>query len=173
MKYLVTVPPYTLKFLNVILGQYQDFPKYSLCSIDRESYIISAMVENSDEGWSQEGRMVHNFQIGRYCSMAEDLFFLIGRGKDYEHVSTSAAKVFHQRGEVIGHKHHEKGSIIIENDVWIGRKASVMSGVTIHNGAIVGAMSHVVKDVPPYAIVGGNPARVIGYRFDEKIIQKL
>lgn len=48
-----------------------------------------------------------------------------------------------------------------------------MSGVTIHNGAIVGAMSHVVKDVPPYAIVGGNPARVIGYRFDEKIIQKL
>lgn len=113
MKYLVTVPPYTLKFLNVILGQYQDFPKYSLCSIDRESYIISAMVENSDEGWSQEGRMVHNFQIGRYCSMAEDLFFLIGRGKDYEHVSTSAAKVFHQRGEVIGHKHHEKGSIII------------------------------------------------------------
>lgn len=131
------------------------------------------MVENSDEGWSQEGRMVHNFQIGRYCSMAEDLFFLIGRGKDYEHVSTSAAKVFHQRGEVIGHKHHEKGSIIIENDVWIGRKASVMSGVTIHNGAIVGAMSHVVKDVPPYAIVGGNPARVIGYRFDEKIIQKL
>lgn len=153
--------------------RYSDFPSYSLLSIDRESYMVHSLVENSDEGWCVEGKLVHNLQVGRYCSFAEDVFFLIGRGKDYKRVSTSAAKVFHQSGAVEKYQHREKGSIMIENDVWVGRRASFMSGVTVHNGAIVAAMSHVVKDVPPYAIVGGNPAKVIGYRFSDEIIHKL
>ncbi len=66
-----------------------------------------------------------------------------------------------------------KGDIIIENDVWIGAKATVMSGVTIHNGAVVAAGSVVTKDVPPYAIVAGNPAKVVKYRFTEEQIKKL
>lgn len=145
---------------------------YSLLSVDKESYIVGATIENSDEGWLSTGRLVHNLQIGRYCSLADEIFFLIGRGKDYLRVSTSSAKVFLLDG--IGeYKHHEKGSLIIENDVWVGYGASFMSGVTVHNGAIVGAKAHVVKDVPPYAIVGGNPARIVGYRFDEETIRKL
>lgn len=172
MVYSMAVSPYTVTDLNRYNCSYNNLPEYALLSIDRESYICSSVIENSDEGQVPNGRVIHNLQIGRYCSLSNDIYFLIGRGKDYSRVTTSAAKVFHQAPNMY-HKHHEKGSVIIQNDVWVGRKASFMSGVTVYNGAIVAAMSHVVKDVPPYAIVGGNPAKVIGYRFEEEIIKKL
>lgn len=63
--------------------------------------------------------------------------------------------------------------ITIGNDVWIGRKAIIMYGVTVGDGAIVAAAALVTKDVPPYAIVGGVPAKVIKYRFDDEIIERL
>jgi acetyltransferase-like isoleucine patch superfamily enzyme len=66
-----------------------------------------------------------------------------------------------------------KGDIQIENDVWIGATSTIMSGVTIHNGAIIGAGSTVTKDVPPFAIVAGNPGRIVKYRFTEEQIEKL
>ncbi len=65
------------------------------------------------------------------------------------------------------------GDIVIEDDVWIGTKAVILPGVTIGKGAIVGASAVVTKDVPPYAIVGGVPARIIKYRFDTKTRKKL
>jgi len=66
-----------------------------------------------------------------------------------------------------------KGDVVIGNDVWVGMEALILSGVTIGDGAIIGARAVVAKDVPPYAIVVGNPAQIIRYRFDEKIIAKL
>ena len=66
-----------------------------------------------------------------------------------------------------------KGDIIIENDVWIGATSTIMSGIKISNGAVVAGGSVVTKDVPPYAIVAGNPAKVVKYRFTEKQIDKL
>lgn len=66
-----------------------------------------------------------------------------------------------------------KGSIVIKDDVWVGANSLILSGVTIGQGAVVAAGSVVTKDVPPYAIVGGNPAKIIRYRFEEKIIKKL
>jgi serine acetyltransferase len=66
-----------------------------------------------------------------------------------------------------------KGDIIIQNDVWIGAKSTIMSGVKISNGSIVGAGSVVTKDVPPYAIVAGNPAKIVKSRFTEEQIEKL
>jgi serine acetyltransferase len=66
-----------------------------------------------------------------------------------------------------------KGDIIIENDVWVGATSTIMSGVKISNGAVVAGGSVVVKDVPPYAIVAGNPAKVVKYRFSEEQIEKL
>ena len=66
-----------------------------------------------------------------------------------------------------------KGDIVIDNDVWIGYEALIMAGVHIGNGAIIGSRAVVTKDVPPYTIVGGVPARPIRKRFDEEVIQKL
>ena len=62
-----------------------------------------------------------------------------------------------------------KGDTVIGNDVWIGRDSVIMPGVTIGDGAIVAAYSVVAKDVPPYSVVGGNPARLIKKRFDEEL----
>ena len=66
-----------------------------------------------------------------------------------------------------------KGDIVIGNDVWIGYEAVIMTGVHIGNGAIIAARAVVTKDVPPYTIVGGVPARPIRKRFDEEVIRKL
>lgn len=66
-----------------------------------------------------------------------------------------------------------KGQVIIQNDCWIGMGTTINAGVTIHDGAVVATNALVAKDVPPYAIVGGNPAKIIGYRFSEDIIEKL
>lgn len=65
------------------------------------------------------------------------------------------------------------GATVIGNDVWIGSEAMIMAGVNIGSGAVVAARAVVTKDVPPYAVVGGNPAQIIKYRFDEKTITQL
>ena len=67
----------------------------------------------------------------------------------------------------------EKTDFIIENDVWIGNDVSIKPGVTIGNGAVVAAHAVVTKDVPPYAIVGGVPAKIIKYRFPPEVISEL
>ena len=66
-----------------------------------------------------------------------------------------------------------KGDITIGNDVWIGYEAAILAGVTIGDGAIIGAIALVTKDVPPYTIVGGTPAKEIRKRFDEKVASTL
>ncbi|MFX3636497.1 MAG: CatB-related O-acetyltransferase [Candidatus Pristimantibacillus sp.] len=65
------------------------------------------------------------------------------------------------------------GNVVIGNDVWMGLSSTIMSGVKIGDGAVIAAHALVTKDVPPYAIVGGNPAKVIKYRFPQNIIDKL
>ena len=66
-----------------------------------------------------------------------------------------------------------KGPIIVGNDVWIGFRSIILSGVTIGDGAVIYAGSVVTKDIPPYAIVAGVPAKIIRYRFDAKTIERL
>lgn len=66
-----------------------------------------------------------------------------------------------------------KGDLIVGNDVWIGHNATLMAGITVGDGSIIATNSTVVKDVPPYAIVGGNPAKVIRHRFSDETISKL
>ena len=72
-------------------------------------------------------------------------------------------------------KGHPKsnGDVIIGNDVWIGNNVTILSGITIGDGAVIGCNSHVVKDIEPYSIYGGNPAKLIKLRFTQEQINKL
>ena len=112
---------------------------------------------------------VHNIHIGNYVSIATDVSFCVGSNHDVKALNLS----FGATEDSTEFNASDKGQILIQNDVWIGHGATIMGGVTIHNGAVVAANSHVVKDVPPYAIVGGNPAKIIKYRFSQDIIKKL
>lgn len=80
---------------------------------------------------------------------------------------------FHPEWCLVENFDDSRKGVTIENDVWIGASCLVMDGVTIHNGAIVAAGAVVTKDVPPFAVVGGVPAKVIKYRFSKEVIDKL
>ena len=110
--------------------------------------------------WSNDNNKV---VIGNYCSIADDVTFIVSSDHPSNLVSTFPFKIMclqSRKSESIS-----KGDIIVEDDVWIGYGATIMSGVHIGQGAIVASRALVTHDVPPYAIVGGVPAKVIKYRF--------
>lgn len=113
--------------------------------------------------------------IGRYCSIAAGT--VLGHSRQshpLEWLSTHS-KLFAMRaaqgGDTSGH--YRSSPTTIGHDVWIGRDAMIMDGITLGTGAVVGAQSLVNKDVPPYAIVAGTPARIIRYRFEPALIERL
>ena len=110
----------------------------------------------------------YKLKIGNYCSIATNVMFLLDADHYTNHVSSFPFKV-----KVLGEKFEgvSKGNIIVDDDVWIGYGATILSGVHIGQGAIVAAGAVVSRDVPPYAIVGGVPAKVLKYRFAEDVIE--
>lgn len=116
-----------------------------------------------------------NVGIGAFCSIA-DRVCVGGAGHPIERVSSSP--VFHEGNNVLGvnlqsFPFEHTPITTIENDVWIGLGSTVISGVTIHNGAVIGAGSVVTHDVPAYEIWAGNPAKKIRDRFDKAIAEKI
>ncbi len=109
--------------------------------------------------------------IGNYCSIGDNTTFLLGIDHPTNYLSTFPFKVKSCKMTCV--ESISKGNIVVNDDVWIGYGATILSGVNIGQGAIIGANSVVSKDVPPYAIVGGVPARVIRYRFEKNIIDEL
>jgi len=108
-------------------------------------------------------------KVGNFCSISSSAVFMLGGGHDYTHLSMYP---FRQRYDGV-QESLSKGDIILEDDVWIGEHVVVMSGVTIGQGAVIAAGAVVTKDIAPYAIAGGVPAKVIKYRFPEEIRRKL
>ena len=115
------------------------------------------------------GNNAEQIKIGNFCSIAKDVKFILGGEHEYVTLSTYPFKRMILNSNVIEAK--SKGPIIIGDDVWIGYGSIILSGVTIGQGAIIGAGSIVSKDVPPYAIYAGN--RIVKYRFDANTIEKL
>lgn len=115
-------------------------------------------------------------EIGRFCSIAQEVNIFLGGNHRIDWVTTypfnSINYTFPDWKHLQGHP-SSKGDIIIGNDVWIGYGASIMSGVKIGDGAVIGAKSVVSRDVKPYEIVAGNPAVTIKKRFSDDIIEKL
>lgn len=107
--------------------------------------------------------------IGDYCSIARDVIFILGGEHKYCHISTFPFQaVFKNIFEATS-----KGPIILEDDVWIGENSLILSGVTLRRGTVVAAGSVVTKSSEPYSIIGGNPAKLIKYRFEPDVINKL
>jgi chloramphenicol O-acetyltransferase type B len=104
--------------------------------------------------------------VGRYCSLNDGSYLLTGGNHHGEYVSTCL--FYWATGAGPPESADSNGPIAIGNDVWSGFGSVVFSGVTVGDGAIIGAGAIVTKDVPPYAIVGGIPARIISYRFDKE-----
>ena len=113
--------------------------------------------------------------IGKYCSIGSGAVFMMAGNQGHRMDWVSTFPFYFQANIFKASKNaYEKvGDTQLGNDVWIGSEAMIMAGVTIGSGAVVAARAVVTKDVPPYAVVGGNPAQVIRYRFDEKTIAKL
>lgn len=130
----------------------------------------------------EEANVLYNYDfskvklvIGKFCAIAAETRFIMTGDHKLDAISTYPFPIF-------GHGWEKaftiadlpvKGDIIVGNDVWFGYDSLIMNGVTIGNGAIVAARSVVVKDVPAFSIVAGNPAKVVKMRFDEASIKRL
>lgn len=113
--------------------------------------------------------------IGKFCAIASDVKFIMNGGNHHTDYFTSYPfSIFGQAWEKAEPSSWPyKGDTVIGNDVWIGYNAVIMPGVTVGDGAIIGAKSVVTKNVTPYTIVAGNPAQPIKKRFDDDIINLL
>jgi len=114
--------------------------------------------------------------IGKFCMIASDVKFIMNGANHLSNaISAYPFAVFGNGWEnaMDGKSYPNKGDITIGNDVWIGYNATIMAGVTIGDGAIIATNATVVKDVAPYSIVGGNPAKEIKKRFSDEKIQQL
>lgn len=166
MSITLNVPQYSVTedtvYWNDLFEEHKNLPM--LC-IGRDSYIEETQVE---AGPDQD--LLYSIQVGRYSSIARDTKMIIDLNHDYKRVCQGRISgVAYQRP----HLTRRKGQIVIMNDCWIGNGVIMLGGITIGNGAVVAAGAVVTKDVPAYAIVAGNPAKVIGYRFEPEQIAAL
>lgn len=113
--------------------------------------------------------------IGKFCAIAAETKFIMTGDHKLDAISTYPFPIFQDGWESVYDIKDlpVKGDIIIGNDVWMGYDCLIKNGVTIGDGAIIAARAVVVKDVPPYAIVAGNPAKIVKMRFDDQTIERL
>lgn len=129
--------------------------------------------------WTYGSPAVLNFhdggtlRMGRFCSIAGGVTILLGGEHRYDWVTTYPFNIVCDEARSFHGHPRCKGPVVIGSDVWIGHDATILSGVTIGDGAVVAACSVVAKNVPSYGIVAGNPARLVKYRFNESQIAAL
>lgn len=115
---------------------------------------------------------IHSARIGSFCAISWDVT-INAISHPVERLSISAFSYVPEFGNFVKKREQSYRQVAIGNDVWIGAHAVIMPGIKVGDGAVIGAGSIVTKDVAPYAIVAGCPARVIRHRFDEDIIERL
>ena len=167
---------YFLRDKNVSFTPEFDFKNTTFGSdiyIGKNVVLRNSFIDNNS--YVSDNSKITTTEIGKFCSIGQNV--RIGLGKHPIHfVSTHPSfystnkpfKVFSDKNYI-----NEYDSVQIGNDVWIGENAIIPSGVRINNGAVIAAGAIVTKDVKPYSIVGGIPAKHIKYRFDNDLIEKL
>lgn len=158
--------PQSCRYTELTLNGPEHLAGFPLIAIDSNSYIVRVEIQSGLDFDVNGGR--HCVAIGKGCSMADAITFMIDLDHDYTSVFQGAVSGLEI--SKANTRTRRKGTIILQNDVWVGHGATIMNGVILRNGCVVAANSVVTKDVPPYAIVGGNPARVLKYRFDPETI---
>ena len=122
--------------------------------------------------WGEGAKLV----VGNFCSFADNINIYLGGNHNTNWVTTYPFGHIHKNkfNKFNGKGHPStKGDVIIGNDVWIGSNVTIMSGITIGDGSVIANNSHIIKNVEPYSLVGGNPAKLIKYRFTKEQIEKL
>jgi virginiamycin A acetyltransferase len=112
-------------------------------------------------------------EIGKFCSIGGGVTIILGAGHRTDWITTYPFSYIFKEFKNVKGLPATKGGVFIGNDVWIGKGATILSGVHIGDGAVVGTNSVVTKDVEPYTIVAGNPAKIIRKRFSQETINKL
>ena len=133
-------------------------PEYAAYEIGEWTYGSPTVLDFGDVG---------TLKIGRFCSISEGVTILLGGEHRYDWVTTYPFSVLCEDARSFQGHPMSKGPVVIGHDVWVGRGATILSGVTIGDGAVVAAHSVVTKSVGPYSIVAGNPARLVRQRFSE------
>lgn len=136
------------------------------------SFVLAPKGHIGDYTYINGGSIYNGVYIGKYCSLATNLS--IGAGQHYlNHLSTYPVTLRVTKDGTAGDIFPPDAETHIGNDVWIGNGVTVIQGVRVGDGAVLAAGAVVTKDVPPYAIVGGVPAKIIRYRFEPAVIEKL
>lgn len=113
-------------------------------------------------------------KIGKYCSLAPNINIITGGVHPVDRISTYPFRIQWKLPErYTDGMPYSKGDIVIGNDVWIGTGVTILSGVEVGHGAVLAAGAVISKNVPPYAVVAGNPAKVLRYRFEEEVIKEI
>jgi acetyltransferase-like isoleucine patch superfamily enzyme len=112
-------------------------------------------------------------RIGSFCSFASNVQIFLGGEHRTDWVSTYPFNMMWPQAEHFTGHPATKGDVTIGHDVWVGADAVILSGVTVGDGAVIGARALVTKDVPPYAVVAGNPARQVKLRFSPQQVSRL
>lgn len=147
-------------------------PQLRIGNIGNSPVIIGAYTYGAEFLTVCEAGEGASLVIGRFCSIAMRATIFLGceHRTDWATTFPFGHQFVNELGgkEIVGHP-ATKGNVVIGNDVWLGYNSTIMSGVWVGDGAVIAANSHVAKNVAPYEIVGGNPARHIKFRFSEEI----